>query len=126
MCNPTRTPSRICDFTVLEELHAMRDQLETWSQICVDHLWQPKKNRTLICLGRNACLFVQRVFSSRTMQESSLSAAASPVASLNEPTMPGSSAAEDRILVERRRGATHAPSTTSCASTLPKLYGLDL
>jgi predicted NUDIX family phosphoesterase len=23
----------------LEELHARRDQLETWSQICIDHLW---------------------------------------------------------------------------------------
>lgn len=30
-------------FHTLEELHAMRDQLETWSQICVDHLWQAQK-----------------------------------------------------------------------------------
>ena len=30
-------------FHTLEELHAMRDQLETWSQICVDHLWQMQK-----------------------------------------------------------------------------------
>ena len=27
----------------LAELHAMRDQLETWSQICVDHLWSVQK-----------------------------------------------------------------------------------
>lgn len=26
-------------FESLEELHNRRDQLETWSQICVDHLW---------------------------------------------------------------------------------------
>lgn len=27
-------------FETLAELHANRDQLETWSQICVDHLWE--------------------------------------------------------------------------------------
>jgi predicted NUDIX family phosphoesterase len=30
-------------FHTLEELHAMRDQLETWSQICVDHLHSVQK-----------------------------------------------------------------------------------
>lgn len=27
-------------FESLDDLHARRDQLETWSQICIDHLWQ--------------------------------------------------------------------------------------
>ncbi len=27
-------------FESLQELHARRDQLETWSQICIDHLWE--------------------------------------------------------------------------------------
>ena len=27
-------------FDSLAELHANRDQLETWSQICIDHLWE--------------------------------------------------------------------------------------
>ena len=26
-------------FETLEDLHATRDRLETWSQICIDHLW---------------------------------------------------------------------------------------
>lgn len=27
-------------FETLDDLHTRRDQLETWSQICIDHLWQ--------------------------------------------------------------------------------------
>ena len=29
-------------FESLDELHANRDRLETWSQICIDHLWQAR------------------------------------------------------------------------------------
>lgn len=32
-------------FHSLEELHGMREQLETWSQICVDHLWNAQNER---------------------------------------------------------------------------------
>jgi predicted NUDIX family phosphoesterase len=31
-------------FHTLEELKEMRDQLETWSQICLDHLWSLRRH----------------------------------------------------------------------------------
>ena len=30
-------------FETLEDLHATRDRLETWSQICIDHLWHARQ-----------------------------------------------------------------------------------
>jgi len=30
-------------FETLEDLHESRDRLETWSQICIDHLWQARQ-----------------------------------------------------------------------------------
>lgn len=30
-------------FQTLEELHSTRDQLETWSHICLDHLWKARQ-----------------------------------------------------------------------------------
>ena len=83
------------------------------------------KRDEFINLGRNACLLVQRVFSFQVMQEPSLSAPAAAIASLNAPTpAPSTSAAEDRILVERAQGGdTHAFDDLVRKYT-PKLYGL--
>ena len=58
------------------------------------------------------------------MEESSLSAAPASVASLKEPTMQSSSAAEDRILVDKAQGGDTRAFDDLVRKYTPKLYGL--
>ena len=57
------------------------------------------------------------------MEESSLSAAATPIASLN-PLVPNSSAAEDRILVDKAQAGDTRAFDDLVRKYTPKLYGM--